>query len=98
VAVRNANADTAAGGGGTAGADGASGGGKDSGADAKAAAAPTGPMTRNARRGGRRPREEDEAANKTSKRQRQPKFIPLSQNLDLGGSTVDGDGARETFK
>lgn len=95
MAVRNANnADAAAGGGGAGAGEG------DAGADAKAAAAPLGPMTRNARRGGRRPREEDEAAgNKSNKRQRQPKFIPLSQNVDFSlGSSLDGDSARETFK
>lgn len=51
------------------------------------------------RRGGRRPREDDGDAPTKTKRGRQPKFIPLSQNVDFSlGSSLDGDSARETFK
>jgi hypothetical protein len=51
------------------------------------------------RRGGRRPREEDGDAPAKTKRGRQPKFIPLSQNVDFSlGSSLDGDSARETYK
>ncbi len=93
MAVRNANNPDGA----AAAAGGA--GGADAGGDAKGAAAPSGPMTRNARRGGRRPREEEGA--KPNKRQKgQAKFKALNQNNDVHFLTcsLDGDSVRESFK
>lgn len=100
MAVRNANnpdgaAAAAAGGGGAAGT-----GGADAAGDAKGASAPSGPMTRNAKRGGRRPREEEEGQGKNKRQRGAPKFKPLAVSSDVhfASSTADGDSVRESFK
>lgn len=107
TAVRNANNPDAAAAGAGAGAgvrgDGGGGGAKASGKDtsskaaAAAEAAPTGPMTRSTRHGGRRRR--DDETTPAPKRQRQAKFIPVAKDIDVTLNTSgDGDSARDTYK